>query len=376
MSILAGAIVVNPKTGEPFWLTISNKRGEYFSIRTLCGVREGVGYFETDESSEYYISAASSDYPRAHTPDGVVHEGVGNGTCLYVAGACAVFIANGVEGADDSSGSWPISTGVPYRKREDGISSTAKRSKEANAWWSRAVKLGLATEEEFSNSRTEEFDTCLESYDDALRVVDRFFSVEGSVQDASVCATGTTEIGGDVAGNILAYESATDRNLVAGVSFSPALWKSRPAPTETDKYAVRYTAEDMKPPKKWESFSLPVARAVNVGVFRDYPDPSAAFAVWTRICLMNGMSSSEYEEMNARFVDGIDVDPAVVMGIDDPRRNPSGRSTRRAYGGVRLYASSVRRNPAIKPTSQQIDRAMALAEERRRLGWDKLSNLP
>ena len=376
MSIFAGAIVVNPKTGEPFWCTVNQNRGEFFSIRTLDGVREGVGYFETDQASKYYISAASSDYPRFHAPEGVVHAGVGNGTCLYVAGACVVFIANGVQREYDSTRRWPIDTGVVYRRREDGISSTADRSKEADAWWNRAVKIGLATEEEFSNSLKKQFDSCLENYDDALTVVERFFSVEGTVEDANVCATGTTEIGGEVEGNILPYENAADRNLVAGVSFAPASWEPRPAPTETDRYAVRYHAADVKPPKKWESFNLSVARAVNVGVFQTYSDPAAAFAVWTRICLGNGMSGSEYEEMNARFMDGIDVDSSVVMGIDDPRRNPSGRLNRRTHSGVQSYASRGRRNPPIKPTPQQIDRAMVLAEERRRLGWDKLLNLP
>lgn len=365
--LLIGAIVVNPKTGEPFFCTIgfNSVHDDSFSIRRLSGVREGSGYFETSANSSYYVSAADSGYPRVHTPNGVATKGQGNGTCLYVGGACVVAARQFRDDNRYPPKEWPIQTGVDHRRRKAGVSSTEERSEAADEWWERAVDIGLASEQTFTKSEEVSVSDCRYG-EEADEVAENYFNVDISSGSTSlsVCIDGTIDKSEEFSGNVLEFVTALDSNLVVGLAWQyPLEWHADHGLSTMSPRGVQVTND------KWPVFNREAARAVNVGVFQTYEAPDQAFALWGKICLANRVDEAAIEDMRQRFEDGLDIAPSSVMGVDDPRSNPS-RKHKQAK--AKRYGVASRRNPSSDANAL----ANALAEERRRLGWDKFINLP
>lgn len=381
-----GGIVVNPKTGEPFFCTVEepddpNKKTEYFSIRRMNGSREGGGYFELDNESGYYASARATNFPSVHTPEGVKTKGSGNGTCLYVCGAAVVAVvqwrdANRMHGLTG----WRVVTGVPFSRRKVGISSTEDRSSAASAWWSKAVELGLASEESVDKTEEREVSDCRFGEPADNVATDVFYLDVSYGSSLEVCITGTLIEGSTVEANTLEYNTAFDNNLVVGICpQEPMDWETRDEHEWSDTVDV--------PRRRWAQFNKQAARAVNVGVFREYEDPESTFALWMKICVLNGMEESEIAEMTERFNEGFDVQPSAIMGYEDPRprRNPS-RPTARTKADpfaaiIKSYAPpKTRKNPSqgkgVQRSARNVAAAQRLLEERVRLGWNKFASLP
>lgn len=375
------AIVVNPKTGVPFFCVSDmnedrEKPSHDYDIRDFNGAIQGTGYFETNKSSDYYVSAKQTGYPRIHTPQGVRQEGVGNGTCLYVAGSCAVEVLERRESEELSTLGWNLNTGVKYDDRKSGVSSTQDRSEKASKWWRKAVKVGLADEVDLQTARENSINDC--TYGESAREgIEAGFgiSIEGHEKDElSLCANGTYYEGEDIVANVLEYDRAYEQNLVLATFLETFLWK-------TDDNA-QYEPSGVRFPARPElvDFNVEVARAVNVGVFRSYDEPSEALALFGAICIAGGMKERDVMELRERFNEGYDINEKAVLGVDDPRQNPTKRSSVDPFAGlIKSYAPARRSNPARAQrgaTSAIIAGAERLAEERRRLGWQKFHALP
>lgn len=136
-------LVVNPKLKQ---LVFATTDGTYVGIRSSLGhnllLKLGEGYYDDGDDE----AARLSDYPRVHTPSGVVIKGAGYGTSLYAAlclGAHQYFDGNHQDLTTDP--------------QNDGVSSReGNRSGPASAWWDRATELGLAQRKEYSKTETEE----------------------------------------------------------------------------------------------------------------------------------------------------------------------------------------------------------------------------
>jgi len=88
-------------------------------------------------------AAKSSGYPKIHTPSGVdpVYEGQGYGTALYASGAWAM----GLLFDEKIPGQIPHKAAEMLSGMYPGISSiVGRRTPEADAWWRKAVRSGLA----------------------------------------------------------------------------------------------------------------------------------------------------------------------------------------------------------------------------------------
>jgi hypothetical protein len=374
-----GAIVVNPKTGEPFFCVsdIVDKRPvRDFDIRDFNGGLQGSGYFETSKDDSYYASAKATGYPRVHTPQGVRKQGVGNGTCLYVAGACAVTVRHDREYDNLSLSEWNLNTGVSFDERRTGVSSTQERSAKASTWWSKAIKAGLAKEVLVESSESHSIDDCVRG-SSAREGIEHVWglNIPGNDNDElMLCANGDYFIGEDVMANVLTYESAYEQNLVIATFLTPFAW-----PLDTEG---QYQPGNVTWPKRLQfiSFNSEAARAVNVGVFREYDDPDDVITLYAGICIAGGMKEREVMELRERFNEGYDINEKAVLGVDDPRQNPTKRSSVDPFAGlIKSYAPARRSNPARAQrgaTSAIIAGAERLAEERRRLGWQKFYALP
>jgi hypothetical protein len=383
MSIInrIGAIVVNPKTGEPFFCSSEMREDlnwptNAYAIRDFDGALHGKGYFETRKNSEHYFPAKETGYPRIHTTDGVKKKGVGNGTCLYVAGACAVAVVEFREEEYLPLDLWNFTTGVDWDDRRNGISSADDRSVDASKWWRSATKAGLAIEQKVPVETKETINDCVYGQD-AYEIINSYFDVTipGSNKDnISVCASGTYYVEADAIVNVLPYERAVKHNLVIATFLDPIEWAT---------IDNQYEPSSVLLPKRirFATFNAAAARAVNVGVFREFDDPRAALVLYASICIAGGMNELDIELLRERFEDGFDIETEAVMGIDDPRKNPTPYTrTDPSAGLVKSYVPARRKNPSPRNgspiNSAVLDRAERLAEERRRLGWHRFANLP
>lgn len=373
---LIGAVVANPKTGEPFFCVIDSpstdgrwSNGLY--LRDFDGALRGSGYFETDHDSSYFLSAEHTQYPRFHTPEGVRRRGVGDGTCLYTVAACAVAVLRERSRRELSFDDWPVVTGLSNPKA--GISSTQERSKAATAWWSKAVELDLAEEDAVDASKRENVDDC--RYNKAAsRVARSVFELDvddDGDNDLSLCLSGYYSTATEIDVNILKYRRAYENNLVVGSLLNPIEWGA----DRNDNYQSSTVMLD-KPPT-WIDFNAEVARAVNVGVFRTYEYPDDTFMMWTKLCIASGVDEQAIASMRERFNEGYDIQPSSMMGYDDPRKNPSKPNPRTKVdpfaGIIKSYAPPVQRR---NPSTPRAAAAQSLLEERVRLGWPKFSALP
>lgn len=383
-------LVINPRTGEPFLCCsgeIANQHhASRFELRRLDGSREGAGAFENYEDDPCFEPARLSGFPRVHVPEGVVRRRMGNGTPLYVAATVAAYAA--ANSGNDFSLRWQPEgenlnpDGVcssPLARAADG--QPCDRSKDATKWWDRAVRQSLAErrEEESADPRT--IDTCLDP-DESRELLPRFSNDTdvgdpkdlGDV-DVSICATGDYEVIRRMQVDVLEFEHAKAVNLVIAYTTTPAVFRW------LDGFPGLLAPESAPQARRaldtWDYFNPEAARAVNVGAFREFSDGERVFAAWMAFCLGNGLAPRDAEQMVDRWRAGIDVDPKVASRVaareDGPRANPSARSRGAQPGLVKRYGrGGARKNPDESPTKL----ARALLEERRRLGWTALADLP
>lgn len=367
---LVGAIVINPRSGEPFLCCVGSTPSADFHIWRFSGVNEGMGEFDNEPDNKSHIPAKISGYPRVHM-HGVKAIGVGNGTALYVAAAAIAAVSNFRDEAGFSQKGWPVITGIDGAPLP-GISSAAPRSAEANNWWINATILGLARKQDFDARVEEEVDRCIGG-SKALSAARDWFDIDpDDVQSLEACVRGTVLEGEMVRGNVLRIDEAMNANLVVGMLSVPLSW-----PSSKHWIAVPSDIQWKKRPD-WFYFNREAARAANVGIFRTMDQGREAFELWTKLLLTAGISQDDFEFIRERYTEAFDIDSSAVMGVDDPRRNPTPRTLRDPFAGiVKSYAPPARRNPASPRSGDpRIERARLLAEERRRLGWDKLAQLP
>lgn len=363
----AFGIVVNPRTGEPF-LCCSDSIGRSlgFQIRRFDGSREGSGSFEEFDDAVCFIPALRSNHPRVHVAGGVVRKGSGNGTCLYVCSAVAAYVSSesgtmDIQYEPDGARLDPSAVcSAHYVHSPDG---DCDRSSSASEWWNRAVKNGLAKREKNQDFEPREIDECLDSHQ-SKKLLNLFVDDVSSVSDVgdsdvSVCATGSYEFISELEIETLSLERAQELNLVVAYTTTPPMirWQDGMLGVVAPDGAPRgRVAQD-----QWDYFNPEAARAVNVGVFRDFARGDEIFEAWVRFCSRNGVDDQGVGQLRARFQGGIDLVP-------EARANPA-RSARAAT--PKRYGKS-RRNPSESP----VILANELLEERTRLGWNRLASLP
>jgi hypothetical protein len=189
-------VVINPKLNEPVLVTIYY--GDVSIYRLKPGHKLiGAGYY--DKGDDHYVRPAqATDLPRSHTARGVEPKKMGFGTCLYTGLCVGAYLASEGHAKIDAYGDGP------------GISSESEsRSREADAWWDRAKKLGLTerSDEELVEEGVEidtEDITC-EHFEDEKTV--RIFSAMGDI---------TSEFEVDT----YLYEKAEDSDLVLATTLS------------------------------------------------------------------------------------------------------------------------------------------------------------
>jgi hypothetical protein len=203
-------LVANPKTHEPA-LVVTD--GEYVSLRGLSGQsplqRLGRGYYEEHRNEPSRVT----DFPRSHTPDGVLIKGKGWGTSLYTA------LALGAHQTAEEL------VEIAMYKPGNGICSwTNDRSAEADRWWEAAVKLGLADQQIEEEEETEEdVDLDLSPSD-----LDEFVS-EGEVVRVNTVNV-DVEKKTEVTVEAYSYNEASDRRHLVGVAMNVEIPKGLDAP--------------------------------------------------------------------------------------------------------------------------------------------------
>lgn len=125
------AIIINPKTREPVSVYRERKRsielyypGDYVEDSLI-----GDAYWDADEYFE--LGEEEEEYKRSQSPDPGVPQGMGFGVCLYTGLALRAFADTSAHGVG--------STG-------DSACEKGSRSGDADRFWERAVKSGLAKE--------------------------------------------------------------------------------------------------------------------------------------------------------------------------------------------------------------------------------------
>lgn len=369
----AFGIVISPKTGEPFLCCSKLGESADFQMRRFDGSREGEGSFEEFEDSACFVPAARSNHPRVHIPSGVVNKGQGNGTALYVCSAVAAFVAPEIQefrieyGPSDAD---LDNTAVCSARYVIVDGEVCDRSHFSSGWWDRAAKLGLSTKEKFAEHTQRDIDDCLDA-DQSRKLLNMFVddvSSDDDIGDAdvSVCASGTYEYVDELIVDVLSMDAAKAANLVVAYTTSPLLFPWMDGLPSV--VAPRSASRGRRDRNEWDYFNVEAARAVNVGVFRQFGNGETIFEAWSELCAANGMLGEEIEQMAARFRAGVDIAPKATQ--EQPRANPSRRDAVRTVP-VKRY-SKARRNPAAP--EQKL--AAALLEERVRLGWTRLAGLP
>lgn len=377
-------IVVNPRTGEPF-LCCSGEikqppHASRFELRRLNGSREGAGSFQEYEDDPCFEPSRISDHPRVHVAEGVHRKGMGNGTALYVCGAVAAYTSS--ESQNDFSIKYqPDGENLdakavcssPLARSEDG--QTCDRTADSSRWWDRAVRHHLAERRENESFEPRSIDDCLDPTQ-SRELLHRFADDVSDDQDlgevdVSVCAQGSYEVINRTVIDVLEFEHAVNVNLVIAYTTAPAKFRWQ------DGLAGLLAPDDAPGARRaldeWDYFNPEAARAVNVGVFREFSAGTEVFGAWMKFCMMNGLDLKDAEAMVNRWRAAMDVQPAAVAREatrEQVRANPARRPTPDARL-VRRYGMP-RRNPAVPP--QQLGKA--LVEERIRLGWSKFFDLP
>lgn len=242
-------IIINPRLRTPVlvgwdghevhihrWETEDLERG-----KTTDEVeKEGEGYFGSDRASDL------TGLPRVHTPSGVYSKGMGFGTCLYT-GLCLV-----AHGASEGRYTLPV-----YADGDGICSMEDDRSASASGWWDRAVDLGLASHDAFTDER-ENVDIDLDT--DDLECVDedtlRSALDAGDEGDVSITHVNQINVDADVTVSLetYLYETAYESSLIlcyfddpidvrfGGARQTKKLWESI---QEDSGYAIGEFDEDV-----------------------------------------------------------------------------------------------------------------------------------
>ena len=368
-------IVINPRTGEPFLCASGNLKdyseANSFYIRRFNGSREGSGHFDTyDEGGLCFQPARASNHPRVHVPSGVVRRGQGNGTALYACSAIAAHTS--AESANDY--------GIQYEPDHAGLDPSAvcsaeklvnedgdcNRTSSASKWWQSARKHKLARLEKFTEEEPRSIDDCLGPSETKkllnLFVDDVYDASNVGEASVNVCAQGDYEFIRRLDVDVLPLESVVDANLVIGYTIEPVkfFWE--------DGLAGIIEAQLEAELGAWEYFNPEAARAVNVAAFREFNNSDRLMSAWLQLCVDNGLEQKELDAMQARYRAGVDVAPEAAMAAQQSaiRKNPSSSRARRLS---RRYAKRA-------PSSGDEQLAAAVLEERARLGWVALADMP
>lgn len=213
MASFALGIVVNPKLKSPVLVTAAGS-GIAISLMLVEEAYEGIGsgYYGLDDAI-----AQATGLPRSHTPSGVAIEGAGYGTCLYT--ALCLGAHQNFEHHEGHRNRFQIAS---YGPDGDGICSTSDdRSGDADEWWRRARRLGLAREIE---DEQEDEDVDVTSDFDSL--------IEGQEYDGgtvSRVSTITADISKTVTGDVYLWSRAAEHRLIVADFTIPMTEKDHPS---------------------------------------------------------------------------------------------------------------------------------------------------
>lgn len=174
--------VLNPKTNLPCPVYKEKTRTVDIYDPALND-KQGSGYFDNGEDSQYSASEASG-FPRVHTPDGVKTRRAGYGTVLYT-GLC-------LSAKLEDAGHLSLGTSIAGA----GISSNGRRSRAASAWWSAAkdefdLAYSVDVEGEEEEEEYEETIHSSRSISKLRETLENLLEPEGNLSIGSVTVSGT-----------------------------------------------------------------------------------------------------------------------------------------------------------------------------------------
>jgi hypothetical protein len=312
-------IVVNPKLKVPV-LVLAEGADITITAMDAEGYEDlGSGYYGMSDSIAQMLGL-----PRSHTPHGVTVEGQGYGTCLYT--ALCLGAHQNFEAHEGHPNRYRIQS---YGPDGDGICSTTDdRSSEADEWWRRARRLGLAREVE---EEQEEEDVDVTSNFDSL--------IEGeSVDDGVVSRVNTisVDVSKSVSGDVYLWDSASGHHLVVA------------------------------------DFTIPMASGAE------------ASALWQRIGEPKLVTEVSLELILALDVRGLDISGINLLGLLAREAGASDEALHdfrfRWEAGLDPSAPVTQMQLAFKKNSSEARHAARAvreaAEYRRDAGWEALESLP
>lgn len=346
-------IVVNPKTRMPCFVEAVPKRTvNVFTIGTADVERIGEGYFEGDESSDYYRPSLLTGYPRSHTPKGVSTKGTGYGTVLYVGMCLAATIEN-------RSG-----LGLTMPTENDGICSAAgagQRSREAGAWWDEAVRRGLA-----SRSDYEDEDGGVEKEDDInlrLDIGNRRQRLEDFINENFALGEDGEEVtyvnsinvdirrtgaGESLECDVLEYDDAL--KLVALAFDQDALWDEN---DDIGKLPERWFGSANERDRVARGDNLPIADHLPALVSLDLPNCPEWCVEFILGCML-GLGATDEEVGDVAFVAGMQPTQQSLVVTSGPARGLPGVDP---YGPRATLGSEVAgRHAYARPKPMDTDR--------------------
>lgn len=380
------------------------------SGRRLYPVIGGGSLDHGQHGMAYTRVANETGYPRAHTSKGVAEElkGGGYGTTLY--SGLALFAKLIAEGEIERAGIVGRRAGISstHGTRDEGGGRTAS----ADAWWARAVRVGLAEEltieapettEEAENQDLEDYMSS-RGQNRARETISEAVSEHSEWYPTSISLKGDLERtvpGEEMGANIYTFKSAVDKNLVCVID---------PMIGDVMTWAAAH-GPDAQDDEQLERFKS-VILALNVA----HDDPAIVEKL-ARMASFGGATDEEIQQMIMRNYFQVDsslteqdaLPPSAVRQIasiaDAPvwQPQPSWQDARggadalqRIAGDASGYAPGAKRstripvggppmggpvrNPPAEPDRKQkleLERAVDDLEERRaELGWDKLKDMP
>ena len=319
MAGYALGIVVNPKLKVPV-LVVADGADITITAMDAEGYEDlGSGYYGMSDAIAQMLGL-----PRSHTPHGVTIEGAGYGTCLYT--ALCLGAHQNFESHEGHPNRYRIQS---YGPDGDGICSTTDdRSSDADEWWRRARRLGLAREVEE------------EQEDENVDVTSNFDSlIEGeSVDDGVVSRVNTisVDVSKQVSGDVYLWDSASSHKLVVA------------------------------------DFTIPMASSAE------------ANALWERVKDRKLVTEVSVELILALDLRGLDVSGINLLGLLAEQAGASEEALHdlrfRWENGLDPSAPVKQMQLAFKKNSSEARRARRVVEEaeiyRLGAGWAELESLP
>lgn len=345
MTDMALGIVANPKLRKPLLaMWDDGSEIDIYLMNEVSGseghlTREGSGYYETN-GGDYDEPARITGLPRVHTPTGVWTKGMGNGTALYTGLALGAHMQaeNLIRLDTDYDG--------------DGISSKeGDRSREAERWWTEAIRRKLADRVE-DEQEQDDVDVTYDVSGDLAECL----SIEGSVTGVNNVNVNITQY---VEADAYPYDNADSANLIV------AIFK---IPVEEHLFVpARFAASPGEGPQKVTRPRLIVADALWRKVAEDESlveevDMTALLALDVR-----GLTKSSMHLLNM-LMDWSGASEAEREGVRQRwamNLDPAGTAPKQ-------LELALRKNPA-----GDLEQALLeTAEARDETGWDALSDLP